>query len=184
LNRNRGERKPLDVFDLEVHPLLPTRFNFSTFDCGKEAYNQYIRKTAFEDHRDNIGKVWIFYHTGDKKEAGYVTLAMSQLNKSMHKKLEKMTGHGHIPGLLLGHMARSKVYRNRDMGLLMFSWVLNEATRLSRRIGCRLVILQADNDKVSKQYEHWGFIRIPDTKRNKNMMFYDLAQTQEPPSGY
>ena len=171
-------KEPLTVYDLEVHPLLPQRFDFTSFDCGKKAYNEYIRKTALEDHKNNIGKVWVFFHSKDKREAGYVTIAMGQLNKAMHKKLGVMTGHGYIPGLLLGHMARSSKYRNRKLGLLMFSWVLNEALKISQRIGCRLIILQADDHEVSKIYEHWGLVRIPDSRRNKNMMFYDLALIQ------
>jgi hypothetical protein len=103
---------------------------------------------------------------------------MSQLHKSEHKKLGKLTTHGYIPGMLLGQMARDKNYKGRGIGKIMTSWVVREAINISKRIGCRLIILQSEEDKV-KTYENYGFLKIPDSKRKKNMMFFDLSWYSE-----
>ena len=42
---------------------------------------------------------------------GFVSLAMSHLPKGKHMKLQNMTTHSNIPGVLLGQMARHKKYR-------------------------------------------------------------------------
>jgi GNAT superfamily N-acetyltransferase len=88
--------------------------------------------------------------------------------------MAKMTGHGYIPGLLLGQMARDVQYKGKGLGEIMISWVINEAINISKRIGCRLIILQSEKDKV-KTYEEFGFLKIPDSKRKQDMMFYDLS---------
>lgn len=147
--------------------------NFTGFKCGNPKYDEYIKNTATNDHESNIGKVWIFYHSKDRKIAGYVTLAMSQLHKNEHKKLGDLTSHGYIPGLLLGQMARDLQYEKRNLGSMMINWTVSQGVELMERIGCRLIILQSEDDKV-KFYESHDFILIPPSKKKKNMMFYDL----------
>jgi predicted GNAT family N-acyltransferase len=173
-----GYKRPLRESELVVHSLSSGRFDFSSFDCGRDEYNEYLRVTASEDHKSNTGRVWIFFHVNDDSVAGYVTLAMSQLHKNESKKFSTMTSHGYIPGLLLGQMARDNRYKGRKLAQLMLDWVINEAVSFSRNIGCRLVILRADGKKAAEMYREYGFVPIPDTKRKKDMMFYDLAPHQ------
>jgi GNAT superfamily N-acetyltransferase len=168
-------RKSIDPSEVEAYPLTQS-FDISNFECGRESYDKYLKQTASDDHNSDIGKVWLFIH--HKKIAGYVTIAMSQLHKSEHKRLSKLTTHGYIPGMLLGQMARDKNYKGRGIGKIMISWVVREAINISKRIGCRLIILQSEEDKV-KTYENYGFLRIPDSKRKKNMMFFDLSWYSE-----
>ena len=170
LNRN----KSLTSADIEVFPISSHLFDFSDFDCGKKQYNDYLLKTAHSDHKNNIGKVWLFIHKRTRKVVSYVTLAMSQLHKSEHKKLGELTTHGYIPGLLLGQMARDNEFRGMKTGELMINWVIAQAIELSKRIGCRLIILQSDDDQV-QMYETHGFLLIPNSKKKRNMMFYDLS---------
>lgn len=60
------------------------------------------------------------------------------------------------------------------MGEVMIAWVIREALQISKRIGCRLIILQSEEDQVNT-YQKYGFVKIPDSKKKKNMMFYDLS---------
>ena len=155
----------LDVFP--HHDLL------SSFSCGKETYDKYLREEAISDHENSVGAVWIFYHRKDDALAGYVTMAMSQIHKTDSDMLRDLTFHSYIPGLLLGQMARDLKYKKRGVGDLMINWVVSQAQQLRQKVGCRLIILQSEDDKV-KDYERFGFILIPPSRRKKNMMFYDL----------
>lgn len=161
----------MESLGIEAFPLTDS-FDITKFQCENKKYEKYLKETASNDHSNNIGKVWLFIRR--KEVVAYVTIAMSQLHKSEHKKLGKMTGHGYIPGLLLGQMARDIRYKGKGLGKIMTAWVIKEAIIISKRIGCRLIILQSEEDKV-KTYEEFGFLKIPDSKRKKNMMFYDLS---------
>jgi predicted GNAT family N-acyltransferase len=152
--------------------VLTDSFDTSKFQCGVKKYDNYLKDTAISDHNNNIGKIWLFVQHAEV--IGYVSIAMSQLHKSEHKKLGKMTGHGYIPGLLLGQMARDIRYKGKGLGEIMIGWVINEAINISKRIGCRLIILQSERDMV-KRYEEYGFLKIPDSKKKRDMMFYDLS---------
>lgn len=157
--------------EVEVKPLKDS-FVITDFKCGKDQFDEYIKKTAHEDQRNNVGRVWLFYYNG--KMIGYVTLAMSQLHKTEHSLLGNISSHGYIPGLLLGQMARHEDFKGRGIGDIMKDWVILQGVELSKKIGCRLIILQSDEDKVER-YKEWSFVLIPASRRKKNMMFYDLT---------
>lgn len=162
--------------EIKVYPLhkLPNFENkILNFKCGKQKYDTYIKNIAIDDHKKNVGKVWLFYHMKDHKVIGYVTLAMSQLHKTEHKKLGNLTSHGYVPGLLLGQMARDLCYKEKNAGPIMINWTKNQGIELRKSIGCRLIILQSEPDKM-KFYEAQDFISIPASKKKENMMFYDL----------
>lgn len=163
---------------LAAHKLSGTT-DLTGFSCGRDKYDEYIFGEAHEDQKERVGQVWLFYH--NDKLVGYVSLAMSQLDKNQHQKLGGITGHGHIPGLLLGQMARHKEYRGKGIGLQMINWVIGQAVELSERIGCRLIILQSEDDKV-ECYKDAGFVLIPKSNRKKNIMFLNLLPYFEPPA--
>ncbi|MFY9967262.1 MAG: hypothetical protein WAK50_16140 [Nitrososphaeraceae archaeon] len=105
-----------------------------------------------------------------RKKQGYITLAMSQLSKDQHVKLKAMTSHSHLPALLLGQMARDIDYEGRGLGRLMKDWAISQALRFSVDIGCRLVILDSEEDKVN-MYKRWEFL-LTKPKKNKFIISY------------
>lgn len=162
--------KDLTVYPLDLFPYINL---LESFNCGKQTYDKYIVEEAIDDHTDNIGKVWLFHHDKDKKLAGYVSLAMSQIHKNQEISLSGLTSHSYIPGLLLGQMARDLKYKGKGLGAIMMDWVKNQAQELRQKIGCRLIILKSEDDKI-KDYLRYGFVLIPESRKQKNMMFYDL----------
>ncbi len=150
----------LDISDVEVYPIakaLEESISISAFNCEKEQFNYYIHKEALLDDKTNVGKVFLFVTSQEKKVVGFITLAMSQLGRLEHEQLQTVTtSRTYIPGVLLGHMARHIDYRGRGIGILMRDWVIRQALYLSRFTGCRLIILQALDDDVANLYERWG----------------------------
>jgi hypothetical protein len=69
--------------------------------------------------------------THDKYVIGYVTLIMSQLLKTWHRQLGKLSSHSYVPGILISEMARHIDYRGRELGKLMVDWVVSKAVDLS-----------------------------------------------------
>jgi GNAT superfamily N-acetyltransferase len=100
---------------------------------------------------------------------------MSQLSKHQHTALGRLTTHDHIPGVLIGELARHIDYQGRGLGILMRNWIINHALKISKEIGCRLIILQAVEDKIDL-YKKWGFIPVDDFEESgRYKMFIDLS---------
>lgn len=163
----------LTFSDVEVYLLtkaLELSINICDFKCERQEFNDYLYNTANKDHMNNAGKVWLFT-THEKKPIGFVTLAMSQLSKSFDPYFSSMTTHTNVPALLIGEMARHIDYKGRGIGILVRDWVINKALEVSQEIGCRLIILQAVEDKI-ELYSKWGFKQIEQEYRNT--MFIDI----------
>jgi predicted GNAT family N-acyltransferase len=161
--------------DIEVYPLTAIdKESIKTFKCEKEEFNDYLYSTAYEDDAKSVGKVFIFTTT-EIKVIGFATLAMSQLSKHQHTELGRLTTHDHIPGVLIGELARHIDYQGRGLGILMRNWIINHALKISKEIGCRLIILQAVEDKIDL-YKKWGFIPVSDFEESgRYKMFIDLS---------
>jgi hypothetical protein len=152
---------------------LEESIDFSKFKCEKQEFADYLRSTAPEDDKNNVAKVWVFT-SREREIIGYVTLIMSQLSRSLHPGLGKLTTHLNVPAILISEMAGHIDYAGRGLGRLMLDWVVSKALDLSQYVACRLVIVESLPDKVDV-YKHWGFQPINNLEEKRNTMFLMLA---------
>jgi GNAT superfamily N-acetyltransferase len=151
---------------------------FTDFVCEKKGYIDFVRlpNEAMRHQELKLGITYVFKH--GTKSVGFVTLAMSALRrKNLPEQSKKEKPHPDVPSLLLGQMARDSAHRGKDVGKVMMTFVLDTAAKLSKQIGCRFVILDAENDKVA-HYEKWyGFKQIPKSSEQElTLMYFDLKE--------
>ena len=155
--------------DIQIHSLTD-EFDMSSFKCEKARFEEYLRKDSFVDHNSRVGRVFLFVHKRNRQILGFVTIAMNHLPREKHFILEKMTSYGNVPELLLGQLARHYDYQKMGVGRFMLDWVMDHAIKLSFKVGCRLIIVQSDEDKVD-WYVKNGFTLV---KGSKNKLFLDI----------
>jgi GNAT superfamily N-acetyltransferase len=169
-------KKRLTFEDVEIYSLpkaIEESIDLSKFKCEKQKFADYLRQMAREDDMNNIAKVWLFV-THTKCIIGYVTLTMSQLLRTSHPKLGKLTSHSYVPGILISEMARHADYRGLGVGKLMIDWVVSKAVDLSQYVACRLIIVESEEDKI-EVYRHWGFEPIENFEERRNTMFLRIS---------
>ena len=162
--------------DVEIYPLLKAleeSVDFSRLKCEKQYFTDYLREMAPQDDKNNVAKVWVFV-THEKEVIGYVTLIMSQLSRSAHLELGKLTTHLYVPAILISEMAGHIKYAGQGLGRLMIDWVISKALDLSQYAACRLVIVESVEDKV-KTYRHWGFEPIENFEEKRNTTFLRIS---------
>ncbi|MFZ0510200.1 MAG: GNAT family N-acetyltransferase [Candidatus Nitrosopolaris sp.] len=162
--------------DVEIYPLLKAleeSVDFSRFKCEKQYFADYLREMAPQDDKNNVAKVWVFV-THEREVIGYVTLIMSQLSRSAHLELGKLTTHLYVPAILISEMAGHIEYAGQGLGRLMIDWVISKALDLSQYAACRLVIVESVEDKV-ETYRHWGFEPIENFEEKRNTMFLRIS---------
>ncbi|MGI0062430.1 MAG: GNAT family N-acetyltransferase [Nitrosotalea sp.] len=160
------------VNEVEVYRLRSGLFNLNKFCCGKKSFDDYIKKDAFKDQEEKLGQTWLFVYK-NKEIIGYVTIAMGDLNKTHHDKLRKLP-HTNIPGMLLGQIATHIDYQKLGVGKWMIDWVIAQSLQLSETLGCRILLLDAENDVVDWYVKKLHFVHI--SLKGKNVMFYDLRK--------
>lgn len=158
--------------DVKVYNLtraIKESVDLSDFKCEKQYFADYLRLYAKEDDSKGIGKLWLFV-TGNNKVTSYLTLAMSQLSRSQHLDLGRMTPRNYVPGILIGEMARHTDYKGRGLGNIMINWVVSKARDLSQEVVCKIIIVEAEEDKI-EIYRKWGFEPIENFEEKRNTMF-------------
>ena len=169
-------KKRFSLEDIEVYSIakaLQENINLSNFRCEKQNFADYLRIMAIDDDKNDVAKVWLFV-THDKKVVGYVTLIMSQLTATFHPKLSKSTSHKFVPGILISEMATHIDYTGMGLGRLMIEWVVSIAFDLAQYAACRLIIVEAEPDKI-EVYRHWGFEPIEDFEEKRYTMFLEIS---------
>ena len=133
-----------------------------TFQCEKQGYADFIQDSneALKCQSDRLSMTYVFKK--DNTIIGYVTLAMGALQKKrLPKDRKKAKRFPNVPSLLLGQLARDRRFKGEGVGGIMVDWVLRTANELSKKIGCRYVILDAELDKIEYYKKNFGFQDLP-----------------------
>ena len=80
---------------------------------------------------------------------------------------------GHIPALLISHLATDMRYVHRGVGRLVVGWASAYAKSLSDMIGCRVVLVKLEPDVVGF-YQKLGFQKTSQTGASLTDMFLDI----------
>lgn len=152
--------------------LTPSTNGLSNFVCSKSRFQEYLRVTALSDQAQQIGQTWVFIY--ETKIIGFITIAMGHMKQEDHEDL-RVDGFGNIPALLIGYLATHKNYEKSGLGKYMVSWAINKAVEYSQTIGCRIVMLNPEDD-VIEFYQKQGFTLVPHDTPDHSSMFVDILQ--------
>ena len=87
----------IDFEKVEIYKLEKI-FDIESFQCNNPIYEDYIKGEAYEDQANSIAQTWIFVYN-NQNVIGYVSIAMGDLNKTQHEKLEQFP-HTNVPFLI------------------------------------------------------------------------------------
>ena len=157
--------------EIEIYKLKKELFDINNFECNNPEYENYIRDEAYKDQRNSIAQTWVFVYK-NQNVVGYASIAMGDLNKTQHEKLNHFP-HTNVPGILLGRLATHKKFEELGIGQNMVDWVFSEAIRYAKDIGCRILYLNPEQGVESWYSKKMKFAHIKN-KRKDDVMFYDL----------
>lgn len=89
----------------------------------------------------------------------YFTASMSAIETKRLVDEDKISGIDILsyPALLLGHMAVDKKYRGQGIGFWICEFCTGLAQEMNNKVGCALVILQTNKDKLEYYKKKCGF---------------------------
>ena len=158
--------------DVSIIMLAPTMSIDAEFECKNSSYTEYYRVDAFSDMQEGIGRTWLCMYK--KKMIRFVSVAMAHMRPERDKRLQGK-GYGNIPALLIGHLATHKDYERKGVGTNLIAWAIQEAVRYSKRIGCRIVMLNPEDDpEIRDFYTHRGFTYVPQDDKERDAFYLDI----------
>jgi hypothetical protein len=96
---------------------------------------------------------------------GYVTISMASISSKKIKGKEKDLVHlNDFPCLLIGRLGVSNARRKSHVGSYLCDWCIGIATKYSRDIGCRYVVLFTTFEKYEYFYKKCEFECVDEFK--------------------
>ncbi len=134
----------------------------SSFDCGEESLNRFIRRFARQDADRCLGVTFVAIEAfGESRILGYYTLATGQVEPNIVLD-EKLPTHRSVPVILLGRLAVDKSCQGRHLGELLLMDALTRSLIVSEEVGVFAVVVDALHDQARHFYSRYGFKSLSD----------------------
>ncbi len=144
---------------LKIEPLDSKQHDRSTFECGVESLDRYLRKTANQDLKKKIATVFVLVDSPNDNIIAYYTLSsytveITELDNSLVKRLPR---YPLLPATLLGRLAVDRNYRGQRLGELMLVDALRKSLVATEKVASIAVIAEAIDEKAVSFYRKYGF---------------------------
>ena len=140
--------------------LINKNHDFSDFDCGEPALNEFAKKDAFEQYQNNESSTYVLTLADSNKVIGFFTLAHYSVRTSKVSEL--------VPGqysatrlILLGRLAVDKLYQKQGLGEDLTSYALELCYETSKLLKFKGVGVHPKNEKLLQFYSKFGFLETP-----------------------
>ncbi|MBD2180052.1 GNAT family N-acetyltransferase [Planktothrix sp. FACHB-1355] len=144
---------------LTIEPLDSRKHNRSTFCCGKESLDNYIRKQASQDLKKRVAMVFVLVDSPNTDVIAYYslssyTIALTELSESFAKILPR---YPLLPATLLGRLAVDRTQQGKRIGELILLDALKKALEATSQVASLAVIAETLDEEAVKFYQKYGF---------------------------
>ena len=160
---------------------LSKKHKRSAFSCGNESLDRYLKETAGQDASRKIAAPFVLIAETDLKAVvGYYTLSALGVDRSdfpieVIKKLN-LPPYRDIPVTLLGRLAIDTTCKGQGLGEFLLLDALSRALAQSSQIAAAAVVVDAIDEAAMRFYEHFEFLRFPETPDRLFLPMKTIAQ--------
>ena len=153
---------------IEFVELDKTIHDRSSFDCGENNLNIFIKKQASKHMQVGISKTMILpditnLNNNKFKICAFYTIAPSSIKReSLPAKLAKKLPHYPVPVFLLAQMAIHIDYQGKGFGKITLIKALEYLWQVNSQMTAYAVVVDCLNDNVKQFYKKYGFETLSD----------------------
>ena len=159
---------------VRIEPLAP-RHDRTSFRCGNDSLDRYIREQASQDVRRGLASVFVAVMPEQPERIlGYLTLsatsvAASDLPPDAAKRLPRYP----IPAALLGRLAVDQGFARRGLGGILVADAVKKAMEAAATVAITVVVVDPIDERARAFYSAFGFRRLEGPQRR---MFLALSR--------
>ncbi len=129
--------------------------NRSQFDCGVPDLNNYLQRTASQDQKRNLSRIYVLAE--QTQIIGYYSIsAHSVLSNDMPQSM-KISRYPSVPFLLLGRLAVSLNFQKQGYGDALLFDAFKTTADMAEKVGILGMIVDAKDDQAIEFYKRFGF---------------------------
>ena len=148
---------------MRIVELLDKHHNRNSFDCGNEALNNFLKRTARQHIQKGISRTFVLVDT-DQPEIILsffsLTLCEVRVEKLPPKFAKKYPSK--VPGVKLARLAVSKLYQRQGIGEIMMIEAMKRALIVAENAGGIGLFVDAKDETAKTYYLRYGFVSLED----------------------
>jgi GNAT superfamily N-acetyltransferase len=152
---------------------LEASHDLSAFDCGVPALNEYLKKFALVNHRNQSARTYVARR--GEGVVGYYTLAAGSVRREdTPTRVARGLSRHPVPILLLARLAVDRGEQGRGVGAGLLKDALLRAAQAADLIGCRAVLVHAKDQAARAFYQRFGFEPSPVDELHLYLLMKDI----------
>ena len=145
---------------LEPTALLESSHDFVAFDCGSTALNDFLRKYAALNQRNDSARPYVVAR--GRRIVGYFTLAAGSVGyDETTARMRKGLARHPVPVILLARLAVDRTEQGQGLGKALVKDAMRKTMQAAGIIGCRAVLVHAKDKAAKRFYQGFGFEPSP-----------------------
>jgi predicted N-acetyltransferase YhbS len=150
---------------------------FNVFDCGNDDLNNWLRKFARKNARDDTSRTYVV--CVDNQVVAYYCLAVGSVD---HKCAPRKWRHGRpnpIPMMVLGRLAVDRDWQGKYVGSGLLKDAVKRTLEAAEIAGIHGIVVHAISDEAKRFYEERGFEVSPIAEMTMMVTLKDAAANLE-----
>jgi len=160
---------------------LEQSHDLSSFDCGVQPLNEYLRRYAYLNHQNRSARTYVAAR--GVRVVGYYTLAAGSVSpEDTPRRVTQGLGQYPVPVILLARLGVDVAEQGKGLGKALLKDAILRAAQASDIIGSRAILTHAKDDKVKAFYGKFGFEPSPVHEFHLYLLIKDIKKilTAEP----
>lgn len=139
--------------------LLSEEHDVSSFDCGVEALNTFLKSHALQNQRNNSARTFVSTRTGTSEVVGFYSLCAASVDfEQTPERIRKGLARHEVPLVLLARLAVDGSCKGQGLGASLLQDAFYRFMKAQEAIGARALLAHAKDASAKAFYEKWGFV--------------------------
>lgn len=140
-----------------------SRHERAGFECGFKALDDFLKKSANQYDKRNIGRTYVAVPQTEQSVKGFYTVSTSGIGfNELPDPMSKQLPRHPVPTALLARLAVDRTEQGKGLGALLLQDAIRRIVDLSERIGIFAIVVDAIDDNATAFYRKYGFIALVD----------------------
>lgn len=141
------------------HP-LDANYNFSSFDCGNDTLNNWLKKRALKNETTGASRSFVVTDQANKV-IGYYCLSAGAIEHESSSAKVRRNMPDPIPIMILGRLAVDIQHQHQSIGKGLLKDAILRTIKVSKQAGIRALLVHAISEEAKQFYVQNGFHESP-----------------------